>query len=80
MIRAYSDTELLGLLVFGLLETLAIISCCNYQFFASHKVSLLDSVFMSLIATVSLAAYALVTVAVAIVAGSIILACVKYFI
>lgn len=59
---------------------LAIISCCTYQFFASHEVSSLDSVFMSLIATVSLAAYALVTVAVAIVAGSIILACVKYFI
>ena len=60
--------------------TLAIISCCTYQFFASHEVSLLDSVFMSLIATVSLAAYALVTVAVAVVAGSIILDCVAYFI
>ncbi len=60
--------------------TLAIISCCTYQFFISHGVNSLDSIFMSLVATVILATYALVIVAVAIVAGSIILACVAYFI
>lgn len=59
---------------------LAIMSCCNYQLFISHEVSSLDSIFMSLVATVILAMYALVTVAVAVVAGSILLACVTYFI
>lgn len=59
---------------------LAIMSCCNYQLFISHGVNSLDSIFMSLVATVILATYALVIVAVAIVAGSIILACVAYFI
>lgn len=77
MFKGWSVTRV-GLTLICL--ALAIMSCCNYQLFASHGVSLLDNIFMSLVATVILATYALVTVAVAVVAGSILLACVKYFI
>lgn len=60
--------------------TLTIMTCCNYQLFESRGVSLLESIVMSLTATAILAIYALVTVTIAIITGSIIIACVKYFI